>query len=103
MGSGPDCPVAVSLLLAGNTIFVALPHECYSRFQRHLRRAFPEHTVVVANLANGASGSYLYPPESSSEGIYQVWVSPFTEEALPKLTEACVREVGQLIASADHR
>ena len=44
------------------------------------------------NLANGASGSYLYPPESSSDGIYQVWVSPFTKEALPGLTEACVRE-----------
>ncbi len=55
------------------------------------------------NLANGASGSYLYPPESSSEGIYQVWVSPFTKEALPRLTEACVRETGQLIESSRRR
>jgi hypothetical protein len=102
MGSGPDCPVTVWLLLAGNTIFVGLPHECYSRFQRHLRRAFPDHTVIVMNLANGASGSYLYPPDSSSEGIYQVWVSPFTAAALPELTDACVREIGQLIASVDH-
>ena len=103
MGSGPDCPVTVWLMLAGNTIFVALSHECYSRFQRHLRRAFPDYTVIVMNLANGASGSYLYPPESSSEGIYQVWVSPFTKEALPRLTEACVRETGQLIESSRRR
>jgi hypothetical protein len=100
MGSGPDF---VWLILAGNTIFVALSHECYSRFQRHLRRAFPDYTVIVMNLANGASGSYLYPPESSSDGIYQVWVSPFTKEALPGLTEACVRETGQLIESSRRR
>ena len=33
---------------------------------------------------------YLYPPELDELDLYQVWQTPFSKDALPTLTAACI-------------
>ena len=81
----------------GDSLLVAHPNEAYSRFQRDLREAFPDATVVVMNTS-GAEMGYIYPPELDGLDLYQVWQTPFARDALPTLTSACVEEGRRLFA-----
>ena len=90
---------AVPVGFLADRVVVALPYECYSIFQRQLREAFSDYTVVVMNDTNGAAGSYLYPPDEADERVYQVWVSPYTGDALTVLTESCIAEIGKWLES----
>jgi hypothetical protein len=82
----------------GRSLLVAHPNEAYSRFQRELREAFPDCTVVVMNTSGPELG-YLYPPELDGRDVYQVWQSPFAAGALPALTDACIAEGRRLLAA----
>lgn len=93
LGWGPSSRMPFWAWKIGDAIFVAQPNEAYSSFQTELRRQFRSQPVVVMNLANGASGSYLYPVEIAGNAVYQVWVSPFRPEALSLLIEACARSI----------
>ncbi len=97
LGPGPTCDVSYWIWTVGNAVFVAQPNEAYSDFQVELRRTFPDHPVIVMNLSNGASGSYLYPARLAVEDVYQVWVSPFGRDALSLLIDAC-REAIKIIS-----
>jgi hypothetical protein len=81
----------------GDSLLVAHVNEAYSCFQEDLRAAFPEATVVVMNTS-GAEMGYLYPPELDGLDLYQVWQTPFSKEALPTLTKACIDEGRRLFA-----
>lgn len=100
LGAGPACRVPFWAWRLGDAIFVAQPNEAYSLLQTALRRRFPSHPVIVMNLANGASGSYLYPAEIAEKEIYQVWVSPFQPDALLLLIESCASSI-EVELSAD--
>jgi hypothetical protein len=81
----------------GDSLLVAHPNEAYSRFQEDLRAAFPDATVVVMNTS-GAEMGYIYPPELDELDLYQVWQTPFSKDALPTLTAACIDEGRRLFA-----
>ena len=83
----------------GDSLLVAHVNEAYSCFQQDLRAAFPDATVVVMNTS-GAEVGYLYPPELDGLDLYQVWQTPFSKDALPTLTDACVAEGRRLFASS---
>ena len=83
---------------AGDSLLVAHANEAYSCFQQDLREAFPGATVVVMNTS-GAEMGYLYPPELDGLDVYQVWQTPFSKDALPTLTEACIDEGRRLFSA----
>jgi len=83
----------------GDSLLVAHPNEAYSRFQEDLRAAFPDATVVVMNTS-GAEMGYIYPPELDGLDLYQVWQTPFSKDALPTLTTACIEEGRRLMGEA---
>ena len=82
----------------GDSLLIAHANEAYSCFQEDLRAAFPDATVVVMNTS-GAEVGYLYPPELEGLDLYQVWQTPFAQDALPTLTEACIGEGRRLLGS----
>jgi hypothetical protein len=82
----------------GDSLLVAHPNEAYSCFQEDLRAAFPDATVVVMNTS-GAEMGYVYPPELDGHELYQVWQTPFSRDALPTLTDACIGEGRRLFGS----
>lgn len=82
----------------GDSLLVAHANEAYSCFQTDLRAAFPDATVVVMNTS-GAEVGYLYPPELDGLDLYQVWQTPFSKDALPTLTEACIAEGRSLLGA----
>jgi hypothetical protein len=90
-------PTPAWIWRVGDSLLVAHPNEAYSRFQQDLRAAFPEATVVVMNTS-GAEMGYIYPPELDGVDLYQVWQTPFSKDALPTLTNACIEEGQRLFA-----
>jgi hypothetical protein len=81
----------------GSSLLVAHPNEAYSCFQQELRAAFPGCAVAVMNTS-GAEMGYLYPPALDGLNLYQVWQTPFSKDALPTLTAACIKEGQRLLA-----
>jgi len=83
----------------GEAVFVGQPNEAYSRFQRDLRRRFPEHALVVMNLVNGPGLGYL--PEADAywfeRDLYQVWQTPFARGSLERLLERAELSVATLL------
>jgi hypothetical protein len=82
----------------GQSLLVAHPNEAYSRFQQDLRAAFPDCTVVVANVSGTTGAGYLYPFELDGHDVYQVWQSPFAADAMQALQDACTAEGRRLLA-----
>jgi hypothetical protein len=80
----------------GSALIVAHPNEAYSCFQKDLRAAFPNHAVIVMNVS-GSEVGYICPPELYQTNIYQVWQTPFDQNALPVLTEHCIATAKKLI------
>ncbi len=73
----------------GDALLMAQPNEAYSDLQQRLREAFPDHSVLVLNVANGWCG-YLYPDHMSDMDCYAAHQSPFTGKALDVLIQQCV-------------
>ncbi|MEX2534577.1 MAG: neutral/alkaline non-lysosomal ceramidase N-terminal domain-containing protein [Trueperaceae bacterium] len=96
MGDSPSYPVPVWVAKAGKTLFVGGPVEAYSAWQVELRAAFPDHAVVVMNLANGAFG-YLPPKEHYRHDIYSVWQTPFDAGGLESLLEKSTAQAARLV------
>ena len=91
----PTMPVPVWIWRVGDGVFIGHAQEAYSKFQIDLRAAFPEKSLAVMGVVNGAVG-YLPPPEYYSRDIYQVWQTPFAPEALETLTSACAKTVSTI-------
>jgi len=86
IGSNTEGTLLVTLWRLGEAFLVATTGEAYSEFQVALREQFPDTTVAVLNLTNGAT-SYL--PESSAYGtdVYQVRVTEFAPGCLERAIE----------------
>lgn len=98
LSDGDHQPIPAWVWRIGQSLIVAHPNEAYSCFQEDLRRAFPDHTVVVMNTTGATEMGYLHPPELEGLDVYQVWQTPFAADALPTLTDHCVAEGRRLIA-----
>ena len=98
LGGGDHEPSPAWVWRVGDSLLVAHTNEAYSCFQEDLRAAFPDATVVVMNTS-GAEVGYLYPPELDGLDLYQVWQTPFSKDALPTLTDACIGEGRRLFAT----
>ncbi len=82
----------------GDAFVVAQGGECYSIFQRELRRRHPDRAVVVMNLANWPGQAYLSPAALyASDDAYTVWQSPLAEGCLELTIEAAATAVARLV------
>jgi hypothetical protein len=96
VGEGPTSPQRVWLWRIGNVVVVANSNEAYSKLQTALRAQFPEQTLVVMNITNGA---YAYLPEAHmyDRNQYQVWQTPYARGCLERTIDSCARAVSQYI------
>jgi hypothetical protein len=93
LGSSRACLMPYWTWRLGDAVIVSHPNEAYSQMQVELRRRFPSVPVIVMNLTNGTTLSYLYPAEKAGQELYQVSVSPFQPEALSRLIDACTQSI----------
>lgn len=95
--TGPvvDHPVWVWRL--GDAVLVAHPGEAYSLLQTELRRRFPDHHVVVSNLANGPGFVYLPTPKAYGMGTYQSWQTVLAEGSLERLIDRSTEVIRDLL------
>ncbi len=87
----------VRLWRFGDVIWVAVDGEPYSLLQQELRRRFPETTIVVGTLANGASAWYLLDEASYGKGLYQEEASILAAGSLERVIEHVADGISQLI------
>jgi hypothetical protein len=88
---------ALTLWELGETVIIAHPGEAYSEFQMALRAEFPERTVAVVNLANGAHQGYVAPVSAYDDGRYPAWQSPLARGCFEILLDACRAELTALV------
>ncbi|MEX2381790.1 MAG: neutral/alkaline non-lysosomal ceramidase N-terminal domain-containing protein [Opitutales bacterium] len=98
LGTEPICRVPFWTWRLGDAVVAAHSSEAYSLLQTELRRIFSPSPVVVMNLTNGASLSYIYPADRAESDLplYQAEVSPFEPTALSLLIEACAESIADL-------
>lgn len=98
--TGPvvDHPVWVWRL--GNAVLVAHPGEAYSLLQTELRRRFPDHHLIVSNLANGPGFVYLPTPKAYGLGTYQSWQTVLAEGSLERLIDRATVAIRDLLQGA---
>lgn len=94
LGEGDTYEMPLYLWRLGDAVLVAIPNEPYSRLQIELRRAFPDHPLLVLGVTNGTLG-YLCPAETYGTGRYQEKQSPF----MPGCLERTIAEAAAGIAS----
>ena len=94
---GEAYPLEVVLHRMGGGVWLTVPGEMYSVFQRELRRRFPDSPIVVATLGNGWGPSYLPPADLYGKGIYQEVIALLAPGCLEQLIEAIAREMGELL------
>ncbi len=99
LGDTTDFRLPVWIWKFGDTIFVGTQAEPYSILQTELRQAFPNHTVIVMNLINGAIG-YLPEAHLYSEDIYTVWQTPFDKGGLEVLIETSKNAIRMILDNA---
>jgi hypothetical protein len=92
---GPNFPLPVTLLQAGNAFWLAIEGEPYNVLQRSLRRRFPDTPIIVGVLANGARPSYLPPAGIYGKGIYQESIAMLAPGSLERLIDAVAAQVAE--------
>ncbi len=98
-GTGTTVAFPVTGWRIGGALLIAHPGEAYSGLQTALRKEFPDHAVVVVNLAGGVHLGYLPPAAVYDTDTYQVWQTPLGRGSLEQLTEASLdilRELAQI-------
>jgi hypothetical protein len=95
---GRTYPLSILAWRWGDVIWVAIEGEPYQSFQQTLRNRYPQTTIVVITLANGARCSYLPPISAWGRGIYQESIALLAPGCLEQMTEAAVRAIGRLLA-----
>lgn len=81
----------------GDAVFVGVPVEMHSAFQRALREEFASCAVIVLNLVNGTMG-YMPPASDFSEDTYQTRTSLFRPGSDEIVLQACRDAIKQLYA-----
>jgi len=79
----------------GDTLWVGLPAEAHSPFQKELRRRFADQAVIVMNLVNGSQG-YLPPRGDFQKKTYQSSIALFQPEAHERVLQATIDKFEQL-------
>ncbi len=98
LANGSSLEWAVRVWQLGDAIVIAQGGECYSSFQRELRRRHPDHAVVVLNLTNWPGGAYLPPAELyARDDAYTVWQTPLAEGCLERTLAAATTAVARLL------
>ncbi|MFT7034050.1 MAG: hypothetical protein ACJA2S_002559 [Cyclobacteriaceae bacterium] len=92
LGDTNNFHLPVWIWRVGKAFFIGSQAEAYSILQIELRKAFPNSTIIVMNLINGANG---YLPESHlyTEDIYTVWQTPFDKGGLEILIDTCKKAI----------
>lgn len=92
VGDGVASKQRVWLWRIGNTLMLANSNEAYSKLQTELRTRFPDRTLAVMNITNGA---YAYLPEAAmyDRDQYQVWQTPYARGCLEMTIEACAKAI----------
>ena len=92
LGDTIDFRLPIWIWRVGDAFFIGSQAEAYSILQIELRKAFPNSTIIVMNLINGANG---YLPESHlyAEDIYTVWQTPFDKGGLEILIETSKKAI----------
>jgi hypothetical protein len=103
LAAGPGHELEVTVWRLGGAVLVAHPGEAYSHLQKQLRSRFPDHAVVVVNLANGAHHGYLPPADAYDHNLYQVWQTPAGRGSLEQLVEACAGTIELLLMPSEVR
>jgi hypothetical protein len=79
----------------GDCFFVAVPAECYSHLQLHLRAKYPATPIVVLNIANGYC-SYLPTMDHYQRAGYEVQVSLLSPGCLEQLIDSVEAAIAKL-------
>jgi hypothetical protein len=96
VGDGPTMPMAVTIWEVGDSRFVGVPAEAYSRLQMRLRSARPNLAVAVMNVANGWYG-YLPPRDLYEQDVYSVWQTPFAAGCLEAVEDAALAAIAEKV------
>ncbi len=85
----------VDLWRVGDATWVCVDGEPYYALQAELQRRFPQQTLLVMTLANGAKSSYLPTREAYDKSLYQVEVSFVAAGSLERIIDAVADELGK--------
>jgi hypothetical protein len=97
VGDGVTSPMPLWAWRIGEALLVAHPNEAYSSFQVELRARFQPRAVAVLNVTNGPYNTYLTPKDHYSRDEYEVWVTPYAEGCLEKVTAETMSFAGDLL------
>jgi hypothetical protein len=91
--AGSQYPFPLHLWRFGDAYWVAIEGEPYHWLQQHLQQIFPELTIIVIAIANGARCSYLPTRADYDKPLYQVDVALLAPGCLEKIAASIVEEV----------
>lgn len=96
--AGDEYPYAADIWQLGDAFWVFVEGEPYHGLQSELQSRFPEQTIVVVTLADGARCGYL-PSRAAYDkpGLYQVDVAVVTPGSLELVTEAIADRIASLL------
>lgn len=96
LGDTKNFSLPVWIWRVGDSFFIGSQAEAYSILQIELRKTFPNNTIIVMNLINGANG---YLPESHlyKEDLYTAWQTPFDKGGLETLIETCKNSIKAML------
>ncbi len=91
-------PLALDVWQLGDAFWVAVEGEPYYALQEQLQTRFPDRTIIVMPLANGARCCYLPTREAYDKPLYQVDVAPLAPGCLEALTDAAAARIEAMLA-----
>jgi len=97
LAPGGSYPLAVTLAVVGDAIWVFSPGELYQVFQLSLRERFSPMPVVVATMTGDWQPGYIPPASAFGYGIYQEVIAATSPGCLEVLIEAVTRELRALL------
>lgn len=95
--AGTTFPYPVTLLRVGDAVWITLEGELYHYCQTQLRLAFPNHPLVISELANGSRCFYLPTRATYGKGIYEESVAVLAAGALETLVDAVKDKISGLV------
>ncbi|MFM7112167.1 MAG: hypothetical protein ACKO26_13560, partial [Planctomycetota bacterium] len=97
LAPGGSYPLAVTLAVVGDAIWVFSPGELYQVFQLSLRERFSPMPVVVATMTGDWQPGYIPPASAFGYGIYQEVIAATSPGCLEVLIEAVTRELRAML------
>lgn len=98
VGNGEYYPMKIQLWKIGDMVFVGIPGEPYSEFQKELRRRFPGCIVFVVGLSNGGSGYLPKREDYEFSDSYTVIQTPFEKGSMESALEMVSIKLREVIS-----